>query len=306
MDADLVLHWLSEVGRGSARELRDTVTWLARTSDETASRAASGRWLRDMSALGHAEVDWSHDAWSVSPPVITRLPASDGTAVLAGARRRHALEALDSCDVALLRHRPVTAAGDLALPHTLMIQYDDPTALTAAARSSGAEYVGCAAFNIARRLPPLQLGARAAPPADANDTLERMNDSETGVQFARAASDSDGLYRLTLQGKRTHLYRRDSEWYHCDLSAGVFLDYARRGRAATRWRPERDSCYGRIGTFFVDWGAPMPALHARALTLCSGLPPRFSGAAHTAIYGNVPETIAQAVTRSLSQRLQYI
>ena len=124
VDTDLALLWMSETGSGSVRSLREHVAWLARTQDESVSKAATGRWLRDLSALAHAEVDWVNDQWSIAPPVITRLPAADGTAVLTGARRAEIVEALESSDLFLLRHPQVAAAGDISTPTAVLIQYD--------------------------------------------------------------------------------------------------------------------------------------------------------------------------------------
>lgn len=306
MDTDLALLWMSETGSGSVRSLRERVAWLARTRDEPVSRAATGRWLRDMSALAHAEVDWANDQWSIAPPAITRLPAADGTAVLVGARRAETIGALESADLFLLSHPQVAAEGDIAAPAAVLIQYDTVQNLREAALNAGARYVGCAAINLAAQLPPLSLGPLAAPPAAANETLERLTEGDRDVRFIQSRTRTDGLYRLILRGRRTYLYLRGGQWYHCDLASGVFTEYARQGTAAMRWRTERSSCYGRIGTLFVDWGAPLPPLHARAVALCSGLTPRFSGAARTAIYSNVPELVASAVAGALSQRMHHI
>jgi hypothetical protein len=306
MDADLALLWMSETGSGSARDLRERVAWLAWTQDEPVSRAATGRWLRDLSALAHAEVDWDNDRWSIASPAITRLPAADGTAILVGARRTEIIEALEAAELFLLRHPQVAAEGDIVAPAAILINYDTVGDLREVAQGAGAKYIGCAAINLAEHLPPLSLGSLAAPPAIANDTLERLAVGDGDVRFIRSPATVDGLYRLTLRGRRTHLYLRGGQWYHCDLASGVFTEYVRSGTAAMRWRSERSSCYGRVGTLFVDWGAPLPPLHARALTLCSGLTPRFSGAARTTIYSNVPELVASAVARSLSQRLHHI
>ncbi len=306
MDADLVLRWMSEMGAGSVRDLRERVAWIARTDDTPVTRAATGRWLRDVAALAHAEVDWDSDRWAIAPAVIARLPAADGTAVLAGARRAATLDALESSDVAVLCWEQQPASGDLSPPSAVFIQYDDADGLRQAAADADARYAGCAALNISECLPPLRLGSRAAPPARTNTSVERLTCGEVGVRFGRAEPTDDGLYRVTLRGRYVHLYRRDGQWYHCDLPTGVFIEHARAGTAVMRWRPERESCYGPIGTMFIDWGAPLPALHARALTLCSGLAPRFSGAARTAIYCNVPKRVAGAVAESLSQTLQHI
>lgn len=302
MDADLALRWMSETGAGRVSDLRERLAWLARTEDFPVAAPAPGRWLRDISALGHAEIDWQHDRWAVAPPAITPLPCSDGTAVLAGSRRAGLLERLESTDVSVLICRPGPAPGDLPVPAAVLIQYDSTDGLRAAAATAGASFSGCAARKLASRLPALRAGQEAPPPARGNETLERL---DTGTSFSPASGDEDGLYRLRLQGRPAYLHRQDGTWRHCDLATGVFTEYARRGGTSVmRWRAERESLSGPVGMVFIDWGAPLPPLHARALTLCSGLPPRFSSAARTATYSNVPADVASAVARSLLQRLQ--
>jgi hypothetical protein len=304
VDADLALRWMSETGTGRVRDLRERLAWLAHTEDFPILSTATGRWLRDVSALGHAEIDWQHDRWAVAPPVITPLPCSDGTAVLAGSRRTGLMERLQATNVSVLTCRPDAAPGDLPVPTAVLIQYDSADGLQASAADAGVRFSGCAARKLAERLPPLRAGQEAPPPARGNATLERL---DTGTSFLPADADRDGLYRLRLQGRSAYLQRQGGVWRHCDLATGVFAEYARRGGISVmRWRAERDASGGPVGTVFVDWGAPLPALHARTLTLCSGLPPRFSSAARTTTYTNIPADVALAVARSLLQRLQPI
>lgn len=298
-----MLLWMSETGAGSVRDLRERVIWLARTADLRISRTRGGRWLRDLSALAYTEVDWHNDRWAMAPAVVTRLPASDGTAVLTGSRRPGLVEQLEASEMSILYHQAAPAAGDLPAPTSILIQYDDVNGLREAAASVGATYAGCAALSLAEGLPDVRLGPPAPPPASSNATVERLAEGE-GIVFTPSNTDKDGLYRLKLQGRLAHLYQLDGQWHHCDLAVGVFTHHARRGRSVIRWRGERQTEDGDIGTLFVDWGSPLPSLQARTLTLCSGLPPRFSAAARTAIYGNVPAAVATAVAKSLLQRLQ--
>ena len=125
-------------------------------------------------------------------------------------------------------------------------------------------------------------------------------------QPADIRSAGDGLYRLRLPGRQTHLYRQGGDWYRCELADGVFLELARRGISVIRWRPEEGAGRQWVGSAYVDWGAPLPVVHARALALCSGQPPRFSGAARTAIYEGVPLTVIQAVATALGQGVEHL
>lgn len=303
VDADLILRWMSETGAGPVSDLREKLAWLARTQDSSTSRTATGRWLRDISALGHTEVDWQSDRWSVGPPVITPLPCSDGTAVLAGSRRTGLLERLEQADVSVTTYGPAVASGSLPVPTVIFAQYDGQDGLKAAANEAGLTYSSCAARKLAEHLPSLKLGAEAPPPAHGNVTLQRFNHEEMAFQPNRG--DRDGLYRIRLHGALRHLYRLNGTWHDCELAAGIFIDYARSGGVSVmRFREERDYPGGPVGSVFIDGAAPLPALHARALALCSGLPPRFSDAARMTTYANIPATVASTVAESLQQRLQ--
>lgn len=303
MDADLILRWMSETGAGSISDLRERLAWLAHTEDVTTARSATGRWLRDMSALGHAEVAWQGDRWSVAPPVVTPLPCSDGTAVLAGSRRTGLIERIEKADVSVTTYQPEAGPGSLPVPSVVYVQYDDLEGLKAAAAGTGLTYSPCSARKLAELLPPLRLGGEAPPPAFGNPTLYRFNAEE--MAFRPAGSDRDGLYSVRLHGALRYLYRQNGIWHNCERATGIFIEYARAGGvSALRFRVERDYPGGPVGSVFVDWGSALPVLHARALTLCSGLPPRFSEAARTTTYANVPATVASAVAESLQQRLQ--
>lgn len=85
MIGDLLLTWMSETGTGTISGFRSRAAWLTRTENLELRDKATDWWLNDISSLGHCEVDWKNDRWSIAPPTITQLPLADGLAVLAGA-----------------------------------------------------------------------------------------------------------------------------------------------------------------------------------------------------------------------------
>jgi hypothetical protein len=304
VDADLLLRWMSETGAGSIRDLRERAAWLARAGGRPTTRTATGRWVKDLTSLAHTEVDWDEDRWAVTPSTVVRLPAADGTAILVGSRRAGHVEAIQD-EMAVTLVSPQPAPGDLPTPTVVLVQFDSVEQIKAAAAAAGAIYVGCAAAQLAAVLTGPGPGAPAAPPTHREETLERLA-ARSGLPFERASGDADGLYRLRRHGRWVYLYRSGGEWWRCDLATGVFRDLARNGESVMRWRAEPGAGRASVGTMFIDWGAPLPVLHARTLVLCSGFPPTFSGAARTAIYVNVPIMVAQAVARSLRQELHLL
>lgn len=305
MDADLLLAWMSETGSGDVQELRRKVTWLARTADLNPSGYDTGSWLRDMSALGHAEVDWDSSGWAITPAAGALLPACGGTAVLAGSRRLDLLGRLEAQDVAVQVEAPCDGVGGrLPAPTTVYVQADSIANLEAALAEVGVRYVGCAAQHIADALPSLRLGQPAAPPAWSTQTEHLILGA--GIRFRGGLPDGDVLCRISVHGRPSYLYRSGHDWFHTDHAHGILWALAERRIGVFRWRRERIDGEHEIGTMFVDKGVPLPPLQARALTLCSGLPAQFDNSTQKMIYHNVPERIAEQVARSVRQHVSII
>ncbi|MFD4672475.1 hypothetical protein ACFWNN_22305 [Lentzea sp. NPDC058450] len=292
---------MTETSAGSIRELREKVSWLARTSDRNANSFATGQWVRDLSSLAHAEIRWDLDRWAVAPPVIARLPAADGTAVVVGARPKGLKEKLEETEVSLFVVEAEAGEGMLAAPDSWVVQFDDVATLPEIARRSGVVYGGCAAVRLANVLVPLKLGSPAAPPSVNVADLEQL---QLSGQFSPATPARDGLYRMRIGNRLVHLYRRDGTWYHCDRAIGTYMFFAQRSTSVLRWRAE--SGRGRVdaGALFVDRIAPLPVLQARAATLCSGFAPVLNQAAQTYRYSNVPRAVATQIAESLEQKLE--
>ena len=305
MDADLLLTWMSEVGSGDVRDLRQRVAWAARAADRSPKAYESGRWLRDVSALGHAEIGWQSGTWAVAPPVATLIPATGGTAVLAGSRRVGLLERLEDLVAIHVEHPGVSHDGPLPVPSTVFVQADSLRELRDSLEDAGVRYVGCAARSIAAGLRQIALGSPAAPPAR-GDAAEHLSASADDIRFYAGMPTGDGLCRTSVYGRPSYRYRANDTWYHIDHATGILLDRAERGINVMRFRPERTADGEEIGTVFIDQGAPLPPLQARALVLSSGLPTQFGDVAHTAIYRNVPKDIALLVAKSIRQQVSIL
>ncbi|UOZ05581.1 hypothetical protein [Amycolatopsis sp. WQ 127309] len=306
MLADTMLAWMSETGSGDIRDLRQRITWLARTANFNPGKAASGRWLRDVSALGHAEVDWEGGRWAIAPAVATLIPAGDGTVVLAG---RRPLDFVDQLGTEFAVSVAEPATNDpvwLPAPSTVYIQTESLAELGASLNAVGVSYVGCVARGIAERLPQVQLGEPAGPPAWDTPVEHLAAGSVGGVSFVRGTPDGDGLCRFLVNGRQQYRYRVGSQWLRTDHAPGIWWALAERHEQVIRWRRERRSNSADIGTMFIDQGAPLPPLQARALVLCSGLPTQFGNTARTAIYTNVPLPVADLAARSVRQLVSVI
>ncbi|SPT60533.1 hypothetical protein [Actinomadura madurae] len=300
MDADLLLTWMSEVGSGDVRDLRQRVAWAARARDRSPKEYEIGRWLRDISGLGHAEIDWQGGNWTIAPAMAPLLPAAGGTAVLAGSRRVGLIDRLEESVAVHVQCPEAGHGGPLPVPSTVFLQADSFGQLRDTLKEAGVQYVGCAARSIAKGLRQIALGDAAARPAQ-DDAAEHISANAEYVRFCAGLPAGDGLCRTSVYGRPSYRYRMNGSWYHTDHATGILLDRAARGISVMRFQAERVSDGEEIGTVFIDQGAPLPPLQARALVLCSGLPAQFGDLAHTAIYRNVPKDIALLVAESIRQ-----
>ncbi|MGW2795967.1 hypothetical protein [Streptomyces sp. NPDC001269] len=305
---NLLLRWASELGSGKVADLRAGIVRTARVHGVRLVEGADGRWLRDVSALGYLDVDWRTGRWSAAPPVLTRVPFSNGLAVITG-RRTAAFEdvlAAAADEWAELHStRNETTPRDLDVPDTLYLEYNEVVDLPEDAERLGCTYVPCAALQLFSVLPEVAEGSLAAPPAPGNiHTVERY-DLDRRQYTPVADYREDGLYRWrSADWSRLVQVRRGSDWFRVDHEYGVYLEHARLGTSVMRWKAEDGIGRERLGRLAVDWGAPLPPLHARAAVLCTGLQPRFSEVAETARYDNVPLAAAKRLAQSLKQELE--
>jgi hypothetical protein len=304
--ADTMLAWMSETSAGDVQDLRLRVTWLARTANLNPGKSASGRWLRDMSTLGHAEVDWDRGRWAVAPTTATLLPAGDGTVVLAGRRPLDLIDQLEGEFAVYVAEPGATDEARLPTPSTVYLQTESVAELDQALSACGVRYVGCAARGIAERLLRVELGEPAGQPSWDTPVEHLVVGGTRGIDFARGLPDEDGLCRFLVNGRQLYRYRIGNDWHRTDHAPGIWWALAEGHQRVMRWRCERQRIGDDIGTLFVDQGAPLPPLQARALVLCSGLPTRFGDTARTAIYRNIPRSVADLVARSVRQFVSVI
>lgn len=306
---DVLLRWVSELGSGSVAELRNGIGWYAGSHGLPDSRSAIWKWVNAMGALGHLDVAWRSGTWSCSPPAVTRIPYSDGLAAVTGERRRSAQQALLSHGPRLGLEaawvRPPCPQGELPLPAVLLISYWSPGQLEELASLTGAAYTPCFALQAAETLP----GAQAEEPDGGPRTGALINrytppsEDSTGKWAETGNHTEDGLYRWKRTDSRTVFrIRRSGSWFKTSKEVGVYAESRRRGISALSWTQEPGPGRWRIGSLAVHAEAPLPPLHARTATLCSGLPSRTSPGG-AAVYDNVPWRVARAIAESLGQRI---
>lgn len=292
MSAELLLHWVAERGWGTIDEFADAHGW-ALGDDVPAHRT-----LSKMSALGQLEVDWRGRRWGAVQPALTLLPDAAGYGLLVGARTSRLTEDLLTDVIALDAFvQPVRQPG---APDAIFVAADSEQALEQVALDLQIPFVHSVTQRLSAVLPPLDamLAHARTPPIASHYGVERY-DLDNGWQPADSDRDP-GLYRYELSGPRTlHFHDDDDERYRVDLALGTWAEARRLARDDFLfWRPD-----GLNGTLDAPGFMPLPVLHARVATLCSGLAPRWDGNGGV-LYDNVPRWLAQQIASTLQQPLR--
>jgi hypothetical protein len=298
MNNDLLLEWASERGAGSWQQLRDAHEWILNAYPGNESwRPSAGFSARVLTTLGHIEIDWQHDCWTATPPLLTILPSAGAHALLTGARTRLLTDRLseavtDDPDLFVSPFRQRLA------PTAILIACEDETNIEALAAILEIGYEVSVSERLSNLLPELDsyLALATAMPAPRGYGVSRLDLST--LEWLDTESDREpGLYGYDAYGRPTYrLVAEGEKIFEVDLAIGVWAALSRWGENRLSYRLDAVN-----GTLVVPSGAPLPTLHARTAALCSGLAPgRTSGSLW---YRNVPRHVAERIARALDQTL---
>ncbi len=293
---DELLRWISESGSGPWERLRDAAAHVCQ------KRGVQLRpWVlaRDISALGHVDIDWSERRWSVSPPALNVVPGLGLCVVLTGSRPHH------------LDRRFDEATDDLNV-----YPFEVPQAPAPAAK-----FAKCASVEVAQGV-AAKLGATLviAPAETLVQALRAVDEVPCEIapeppldealrfdpQTLRWLADHGrqaGLYRVDLHGRPAHrLLDSNGNWLAVDLAVGQFLALSgRRSSSVLRWR-EADGDGLLPCCLEIRHELALPVLAERAATVSSGfLPSHVDGWCR---YLNVSQHVAATIAERLRQELE--
>lgn len=293
-DHGLLLAYLSEARSGSWGKFRAALDWVAGAEDEPMPSVRA----RGLSVLGHVEFAFYGDLrWAVCPPVLAWLPRrEEPTAVLCGARTERLVDLLRkrAAEAGLAVQQRAQPGGEG--PGAIFVAAPDREAGEELSRLSGLPSQINAAGFLAGCLPSLDGYARLVRevPGPSGYEIEAFDTERVRWSEANGAS-GDGLYRYKYYRPEYRL-RTGGRDLKVTREAGVYLLLRQEGRKVLRYDPA-----GR--ELAVPAAAPLPDLHARSATLCSGLLPAFGrrdGIPYH-LYGGVPSGIALAIMKKLDQ-----
>ncbi|MGI8872844.1 MAG: hypothetical protein ACR2KP_00675 [Egibacteraceae bacterium] len=293
-DHDALLSWCSEIGSATIDEFRRA----CRALELPVNRSA-----RDLSQLGHVEFDWNRGRFAVAPTTLTTVPDLPGRLLLTGARPYGLIADLaqtaehSELDVDVwrdLRHQFGTG------PSTAFIDAD-PSDAPRFCAEAGIRWAACASAEIAGALPPLDRAtATVAHRPDSRFPHATVDAHSFRVRWDEDVPDGrEGLWLYRTWGRRRQMILCAGE-----AEPRMILDTDNAPYLMAR-PADADPIveYRRSHRLLVvNAAAPLPALAARSVCLCSGrLPIRKCVAPEIAYnhYVNVDPPTAERILRTL-------
>ena len=286
---DILLEWMSFRCSGRVADL---------PPDLVGQR--SGRLMVEtMAVLGHVEVV-DRDAWRIAPPVLAGLPANGRSweAVLCGARTSGLLSRLGA---ACGRYGAEISRSRVAdVPELIRISSPSCSGLEAAAAEAGVVFQRDSAFTLLACTPSVKEWPRTPCPMVSGrvETVRRFSRSRIGwtnSTLDEAAESRGGLFRI----------KRDWDWVSIikmgtDKSAHIDDRAGRLVVAAKLKAAMRDA---ELGTFSVPGQLYPPRVIARALSMCTGMPPYFDKENRRVCFSGVPPGVARLALEITGLRL---
>lgn len=290
--SDLLLRWASEVGEASWGRLRDAAAGVIQSHDLRGVKP----WMmaNDLSVLGHIDVDWEQERWSVSPPVLALSPGMGLCGYLCGWRTNALMERFeDASDKKTLFPFEVEQRRGVTAWFVKAASISDLKNFT---ERLGAQLVSDPALQLAQAV-VFRRATDLATPVPPDGEVQQF-DPEKMLWFDVRSRGSDGLYRFEMHGQKRFRLRRDGEWYGTDRSAG--MTEVLQGRPVLTW------CGGsrKPRSVFIPTSVTLPILAERALVASSGLIPQLEN--NEIVYRNVSKKVARAITDGLGFDLKVV
>lgn len=283
---------LCHLGRGSATALERIGLQME------PSKLFVDSFTRTLEALAHLDVQrntrtWKTESWQVPPPALVEV--GSGEWFLCGWRSEqltHALAMSASQHDARVDIEPVDSAPDGVVLRGAGV--DDAVAITQSVNVEGQAVAVLTEvpLRLLSGVPPLQQVAVALPRVSRGDVRKVEVWDPESARWDEEERPRSGFLRLH-GSVRTYCMMTRS-----DLEDGVLRPMtpqllkhvagALTGRPLVAWRPVDQ-------VLAVPKGCDLPGLLGRAVTLCSGRPPRLSEDGASLLYVDVPEEIAREV-----------
>ena len=282
---DLLLEWMSFRGTGRVSDL----------PAELVGEGTERQIVETLSVLGHVEFV-NKDCWRIAPPVLARLPVNGESwdAVLCGTRTSGLISRLR---VACKQHGAEMVTSPVANgPALIRVSSPSCSGLEVASNEAGVSLQRDSAFTLLACTPTVKEWPRTPCPMVSGrvGTVHRFSRSKISwinSTLDEAKGSKGGLFRI----------KRDWDWVSIikmGAKNSAYID-DRAGRLIVAAKLKVASWDSELGTFSVPEQLFPPRVIARALSMCTGMPPYSNKAKRRICFDNVPHevvTLALAIT----------
>ncbi len=301
-----LLQWASEMGSGRWGQFRASAEHLARKHG-----LIKRPWnlARELSSLGHLDIDWEARRWSIAKPTLNVVPGLGLCVVLTGSRPYHFLQSFRDAvdDPSVFDFQMRQSEPHESAPAAIFAKCANLEVVEKVASRTNARFVVDPSTSLAASMPFLgdQQLVLAAPP-DLDLDTEWFNPYNVEWEECEDRGDpKEGLYRQALTERRRHLWHEADRWWKTDLAYGQFRALQGEGQRVMKWQSATTNG-GQSSRLEVRRYVRLPDLAERALTICDGRMPsrghRPDGDGHVyERYSNVPEGIYHELARKLGQ-----
>jgi hypothetical protein len=297
-DYDMLLRFVSEAGSGSWADFKQACDWIFADPEADGAVIAA----TNLASLGHIEISWTEERWAAASPLITMLPGSGGRALVTGARTASFGKTLK--EAVKRRELYLNTRNQAHAPTTWLVACSNADEVADLAMHLGAAYTYSAATQLGELLPSLRDLLRLSPQGELTEGFEVDKFDPRSLSWGSTPeAATPGLYRCRTFRRREHaLLDERRTWRRVPRELGIYAVLKSASRSVLH--------HTREGELRVPGRCGLPAIHARAATLCSGRAPgtrivRENGRRFIYLtFANVPIELAQKIATSLEQRLE--
>lgn len=294
--ADQMLEWCSTRCAGSIATFVETYQWL---TDTWHDRSRAYRVLRNLNRLGHVEVDWHGQRWTITRPIVVQPFNSGGLAFLTGQRSARLGEVLDALVVDLDLDAVLTTAKQFVeAPRLIAIRSSGREQLQSLAVTAGLDFVANLSSALGELLPTVDRMVRRGR-APGGFERRRISIGDRGLELTPEFDDSwNGSYEHDSFGPMVYSIKEsalDDDLYLVDRSTAVWYALRAQGKYPVKYDEA-----SRVLAVRADFGLPL--LHERAMIMASGLLPSIErlGDHRHYVYRNVSPTLASHLKETLT------
>jgi len=309
---DELLRWASEVGNGTWDSLKLAIGQLA---SKHSFKMKAWSFASMLSHLGHLDIDWKQNRWSIAKPTLNLIPGLGLCMVLTGSRPfyfqelfEEAAESLSVYAEPFEQKRKENYQDKILGPKAIFAKCGSVEDAEEFAKRIKAPLNLDPGKNLLALLASVETPIQpAAPPF--NNECKFFDPNKLEWRNAQQPL-KPGLYKVESY-RISHLWFDGESWSHIEPSLGQLKAIKQTDNVVLEWSPAKysDGNHSIASRLEVAEAVFLPNLVERALTVHSGFLPRYyqslSSGRSVRRYLNVPVETAQILGVILDTKISY-